>query len=63
MAMMDAINDEWGAFSRLLRYPATPREYWAVDLFEWPARPRSGAEEVEKICGRIRKAIAAGAAL
>lgn len=39
------------------RYTGTPREYWALELFEWPARPRGTAEGVEEICWCIREAI------
>jgi diadenosine tetraphosphate (Ap4A) HIT family hydrolase len=36
------------------RYPDTPREYWGLDVFEWPDRPVGGQEEVEDICKKVR---------
>jgi histidine triad (HIT) family protein len=36
------------------RYPDTPREYWGMDVFEWPDRPMGGKEEVEEICKKVR---------
>jgi diadenosine tetraphosphate (Ap4A) HIT family hydrolase len=36
------------------RYPDTPREFWGLDLFEWPDRPTGGQAEVDEICERVR---------
>jgi diadenosine tetraphosphate (Ap4A) HIT family hydrolase len=36
------------------RYPDTPREFWGLDLFEWPDRPVGGQAEVDEICKRVR---------
>ena len=35
------------------RYPDTPREFWGLELFEWPERPVGDREAVENICGKI----------
>jgi len=39
------------------RYPGTPREYWGLDVFEWPDRPKGGQKEVEVLCEKIRSYI------
>jgi len=39
------------------RFPGTPREFWGLQLFEWPDRPMGGAAEVEAVCEQIRSAI------
>ena len=36
------------------RYPGTPREYWGLDVFEWPNRPMGGQMEVEVLCEKMR---------
>ena len=36
------------------RYPGTPREYWGLDVFEWPNRPMGGQKEVEVLCEKMR---------
>lgn len=36
------------------RYPETPREFWGLELFEWPQRPVGDQDAVEKISGKIR---------
>ena len=37
------------------RYPATPREYWGLQLFEWPQRPKGSAVAVAELCDRLRR--------
>ena len=39
----------------LPRYAGTPREYWGLQLFEWPERVKGSAEQVEALCERLRK--------
>jgi histidine triad (HIT) family protein len=36
------------------RYPGAPREYWGVRVDEWPDAPRGGADEIAKLCIRLR---------
>ncbi len=36
------------------RYPGTPREYWGLEVFEWPDRPTGGQKEVEVLCEKMR---------
>jgi diadenosine tetraphosphate (Ap4A) HIT family hydrolase len=36
------------------RYVGTPRDYWGLQLFEWPDRLRGSPEEVEALCDRLR---------
>jgi len=36
------------------RYPGAPREYWGVRVDEWPDAPRGGADEIVKLCTRLR---------
>jgi histidine triad (HIT) family protein len=36
------------------RFAGTPREYWGLQLFEWPERVRGAAQEVEALCDRLR---------
>ena len=36
------------------RYPGTPREYWGLQLFEWPPRPLATAPDVAVQCTRLR---------
>ncbi len=40
------------------RYPGTPREFWGLNLFEWPGRPDGTQTAVETICEEIRAALA-----
>jgi histidine triad (HIT) family protein len=37
------------------RYSGTPREYWGLQLFDWPNRPVGTAEQVEQLCARLRR--------
>lgn len=39
------------------RFPGTPREYWGLQLFEWPDRVKGSAGEVERLCDRLRQGI------
>ena len=39
------------------RYPGTPREYYGVQVDEWPGAPRGGKEEIAAICARLRQAL------
>ena len=36
------------------RYPDTPREYWGLQLFEWPQRPLATAGDVAALSSRLR---------
>jgi diadenosine tetraphosphate (Ap4A) HIT family hydrolase len=36
------------------RFAETPREYWGLQLFEWPERVRGDAKDVEEMCDRLR---------
>jgi histidine triad (HIT) family protein len=36
------------------RYPGAPREYWGVQVSQWPDAPRGGPREVEAMCARLR---------
>jgi histidine triad (HIT) family protein len=40
------------------RYPRTPREYWGLEVFEWPDRPPGTRRAVEALCDRVRAAMA-----
>jgi histidine triad (HIT) family protein len=36
------------------RYPNAPREYWGINVDEWPDAPRGGEEEIATVADRIR---------
>jgi diadenosine tetraphosphate (Ap4A) HIT family hydrolase len=36
------------------RYPGAPREYWGVQVDEWPDAPRGDAETIAALCERLR---------
>jgi len=36
------------------RYVGTPREFWGLELFNWPERPVGDAAGVEAICAKLR---------
>jgi histidine triad (HIT) family protein len=36
------------------RYPGTPREWWGLDVHDWPDAPRGGADEIAAVAERIR---------
>lgn len=36
------------------RYPGAPRQYWGIDVVEWPKAPRGGLPEIEALCERLR---------
>jgi histidine triad (HIT) family protein len=40
------------------RYKGTPREFWGLQLFEWPNRPVGTTKEVEQLCSRLRAIMA-----
>ena len=40
------------------RYPNTPREYWGVDVDDWPDAPSGGVPEIEELCERVRRGLA-----
>jgi histidine triad (HIT) family protein len=39
------------------RYPGTPPEYWRSQVYEWPAAPRGGPEEIAALCERLRASL------
>jgi len=39
------------------RHPGTPREYWGTKVDEWPEAPYGDAEEITRLCDRIRLAL------
>ena len=39
----------------LVRYPRTPREYWGVNIDEWPDAPKGDELEIAALVGRLRK--------
>ncbi|MDO9546291.1 MAG: hypothetical protein Q7J07_06030 [Pelolinea sp.] len=39
------------------RFPDTPREYWGLELFEWPERPVGGHKDVKEMSDKIRSLI------
>jgi histidine triad (HIT) family protein len=39
------------------RYPDTPREFWGLELFEWPQRSIGDREAIEKMSDNIRSII------
>ena len=41
------------------RYPGTPREYWGYRVDEWPEAPRGGPGEIEELCRRVQRHLAA----
>jgi histidine triad (HIT) family protein len=41
------------------RYPRTPREFWRLDLTDWPDAPRGGLPEVEALADRLRATLSA----
>ncbi len=41
------------------RYKGTPREYWGLNLLEWPERPTGSRDEVTALCDRLRAALIA----
>lgn len=42
----------------LPRYPGTPREYWGVNIDEWPGAPQGDAEALAGLCDHIRAYLA-----
>ena len=38
----------------LPRYPGTPREYWGVNIDEWPEAPQGRLKDIEKICTLLK---------
>ncbi|HEU5349107.1 MAG TPA: HIT family protein [Ktedonobacterales bacterium] len=40
------------------RYPGTPREYWGVNIDEWPDAPQSDAQALADLCDQIRAFLA-----
>jgi diadenosine tetraphosphate (Ap4A) HIT family hydrolase len=40
------------------RYPGTPREYWALQLPEWPDAPQGGEVEIAELVKRMRELLA-----
>ena len=40
------------------RYPGAPREYWGVQVTDWPDAPRGGAEEIRALADRLRAELA-----
>ncbi|MEJ2012919.1 MAG: HIT domain-containing protein [Anaerolineales bacterium] len=41
----------------LPRLPDPPREFWGLQLFEWPERPAGTAADVEALCEEMRTAL------
>ncbi|GAP13278.1 diadenosine tetraphosphate (Ap4A) hydrolase [Longilinea arvoryzae] len=39
------------------RYPDTPREFWGLNVDDWPGAPRGGIEEIEDLCEDLRSAL------
>ncbi|HLK57630.1 MAG TPA: HIT domain-containing protein [Chthonomonadaceae bacterium] len=37
------------------RYPDMPKEYWRGKIYDWPAAPKGGVEEVTQLCDTLRK--------
>lgn len=40
------------------RYPGSPREYWGVNIDEWPGAPQGDASALGNLCDRIRAYLA-----
>jgi diadenosine tetraphosphate (Ap4A) HIT family hydrolase len=38
----------------LPRYPGTPRQYWGINIDEWPEAPSGGPSEIQSLCQQIR---------
>lgn len=39
------------------RYLGTPKEYWGLNINEWPGAPRGNEEEITHWCNRLRAAL------
>ena len=39
------------------RYPDTPREFWGLNVDDWPGAPRGGLEEIGALCEKVREAL------
>lgn len=42
------------------RYPGTPREFWGLNVDDWPDAPRGGLKEIGELCEKVREALQAG---
>ena len=42
------------------RYPGVPKEYWRLNLLDWPSAPRGNADAVADLAGRLRAALHEG---
>lgn len=41
----------------LPRYPGTPREFWGLNVDDWPDAPRGGLDEIEELCEKLREVL------
>ncbi len=39
------------------RYPGTPREFWGLNVDDWPDAPRGGLDEIGELCEKLRRAL------
>jgi histidine triad (HIT) family protein len=39
----------------LPRYPGTPRDYWGVNIDEWPEAPQGNPMDIEHLCTLLRE--------
>lgn len=38
----------------VLRYPGTPRQYWGLEVSEWPDAPSGDPPRIAALCDRLR---------
>ena len=43
----------------IARYPGTPREYWGMNIDEWPDAPKGNGDEIASLVGRLKKKLSA----
>jgi histidine triad (HIT) family protein len=41
----------------IVRYPNTPREYWGLNLVQWPGAPHGRDDEIAEFAEQMRKAL------